>query len=432
MFDTAVSTYQPYRPLAAALGAERCCAAPQCAPPGQAQGSRRRRLWELEPATHCPVVGACLPMPVLRRLVDKTMGGEVLGRDYEVHCGAVSECRLRSPLAEALHKELDRRYAVALRQSAQAKTPEALEAWWRKAADADLAGAFWATLTHARCTSDLQLQVLGEVHMLQHQVGAAQRLDRARFDLASEENQRLRQELAQLQLRYQQHTAEQVRTLERAHAAYARLHAQKLAQDACIRQLRDQLAGLEQASPGLGARIELARQNQAHSRRIADLEQQLRLARRESDEQRRRAADAWQQHRAGPEAASPPEPPSSGAGGGGAAAAAASTDQALLSDRAVLCVGGRPASVPLYRHIVERNGGRFLHHDGGEQESVARLESTLSAADLVICQTGCISHDAYWRVKHHCKRTGKRCVFVDNPGGASLKRALEQLQGGPA
>jgi hypothetical protein len=100
---------------------------------------------------------------------------------------------------------------------------------------------------------------------------------------------------------------------------------------------------------------------------------------------------------------------------------------ATLHEQSVLCVGGRPASVPIYRDLVEQTGGEFLHHDGGQEESVAQLESTLAAADLVICQTGCISHDAYWRVKNHCKRTGKPCVFVDTPSSAGLKRALVAL-----
>ena len=76
---------------------------------------------------------------------------------------------------------------------------------------------------------------------------------------------------------------------------------------------------------------------------------------------------------------------------------------------------------------IEQRGGRFLHHDGGEEDSSARLDATLAAADLVICQTGCISHSAYWRVKDHCKRTGKRCVFVESPSSAGLKRALISL-----
>lgn len=100
-----------------------------------------------------------------------------------------------------------------------------------------------------------------------------------------------------------------------------------------------------------------------------------------------------------------------------------------LDDHAVLCVGGRASALPLYRLIVERCGARFMHHDADAQDSSARLDATLAAADAdaVICQTGCVSHNAYWRVKDHCKRTGKRCVFVETPSTAGLKRALVQL-----
>ena len=43
------------------------------------------------------------------------------------------------------------------------------------------------------------------------------------------------------------------------------------------------------------------------------------------------------------------------------------------------------------------------------------LERSLRSADWVICQTGCISHDDFWRVQDHCKRTGKTCVLVEQP-----------------
>lgn len=73
--------------------------------------------------------------------------------------------------------------------------------------------------------------------------------------------------------------------------------------------------------------------------------------------------------------------------------------------------GGDGNTAGLARQLVESAGGRFLTHEGEE----AALEASLRAADLVICQTGCISHDAYWRVRDHCKRTGKQCVLVDSP-----------------
>ena len=52
----------------------------------------------------------------------------------------------------------------------------------------------------------------------------------------------------------------------------------------------------------------------------------------------------------------------------------------------------------------------------------AALASSLRAADLVICQTGCISHGAYWRVQDYCRRTGKPCVLVDQPEALRIVR----------
>ncbi|WP_354445602.1 DUF2325 domain-containing protein [Ottowia thiooxydans] len=50
------------------------------------------------------------------------------------------------------------------------------------------------------------------------------------------------------------------------------------------------------------------------------------------------------------------------------------------------------------------------------------LEDSLRSADLVVCQTGCISHGDYWRVEDHCKRTGKTCVLVEQPGALRIVR----------
>ena len=90
----------------------------------------------------------------------------------------------------------------------------------------------------------------------------------------------------------------------------------------------------------------------------------------------------------------------------------------------MLCVGGRSGQVPLYRELVERHGGRFAHHDGGIEDNPHRLDAQLAAADLVVCQSGCLNHNAYARVKEHCKRSGKPCVYLDKPGAGSFARAL--------
>ncbi|SFM66242.1 DUF2325 domain-containing protein [Variovorax sp. OV329] len=57
------------------------------------------------------------------------------------------------------------------------------------------------------------------------------------------------------------------------------------------------------------------------------------------------------------------------------------------------------------------------------------LEASLGAADLVICQTGCLSHGAYWRVQDHCKRTGKACVLVEEPDALRIVRIHRAPEG---
>ena len=49
-------------------------------------GSRRRRLWDLSRDTHCPIIGVCIPLAVLRRLICKALGGNMQADDYEISC----------------------------------------------------------------------------------------------------------------------------------------------------------------------------------------------------------------------------------------------------------------------------------------------------------------------------------------------------------
>ncbi|MCZ2103804.1 MAG: DUF2325 domain-containing protein [Burkholderiales bacterium] len=390
-------------------------AGPQISPTPTPRGSRRTRLWELDTHAHCPVVGVCLPIGVLRKLVDKALGGQAVADDYELHCGAVADCKHRGAIAEAVQRELDRRYALALKAAARLKTTDALAAWWSQALRAqDIAGPFWATLTHPRCTPGLAKQAEGEVHMLQHQVGAATRADHEQLQTLRAKVGALTGELAAAAQHAHRQAQEHARRTEALEATILQLRARLMARETAMATLQT----LEAAAPDLRSRMELTREVEQLHRLCSEQQRALLQSQEEAQRQRCRANelhDALQR-----------TPPRSGE--------TLPTDGAdahaltgAVGERAVLCVGGRPASVPIYRQLIEQTGGSFLHHDGGEEDNPARLDATLAAADLVICQTGCISHAAYWRVKDHCKRTGKRCIFVESPSSTGLKRALLTL-----
>ena len=389
--------------------AVRAHAAPNTALPGS--GSRRRRLWELPTQSHCPVIGVCLAIDEVRRLLDKLFDGVSVADDYGLHVGAVRECSTRNRVSELLQRELERRYAPVLRRFAAAKAADPLAALWDQAVVAgDIAGPLWATLTHPRCDTALQDRVLREVHMLQHQAGAATRVEAREAQALAAANVQLAAELARAQQRGMQAQLERAAEQERLNAQLMRLRAEAIARETFAAAERAELELLRQATPEIGSRVQLAQRHAEMSQRVRELEKAL------SD--MRRAAASFT-----PEPQPVAEPVARPATANANPPLASPLD---LGARSILCVGGRSGHIPIYRDLVERHGGRFAHHDGGIEDSTHRLGASLAAADLVICQAGCLNHNAYGIVKDHCKRTGKRCVYLDRPSAASFAKGLAQ------
>ena len=374
--------------------------------------SRRRRLWELTHACHCPVVGVCIPLDTLRRIVNKALGGKALADDYEVHVGAVAECAHRNRLSEALQDELERRYVQEVRHFKSAKTVQALAALWSQAIrQGDVAGAFWAALVHPRCDAVMQEVLCRDMHMLQHQAGANARIDVARFSAVLDENAVLTRELGRTQERSTRWLAEKSADIARLTMLNMRLHADNIAKESRIVFLLDDLAALKASNAALDANARLQKKLDQLAARQEELEAQN-TSLRQKLARSARALDALNTE---PLAVAQSAP------------LRVSPVTLHLNQKTVLCVGGRTGNIANYRDLIERVGGRFAHHDGGLEDNQSVLDASLAAADLVICQTGCISHNAYWKVKDFCKRTGKRCVFVENPSTSSLVRGLEQI-----
>lgn len=394
----------------------------QCAPADQpaTAGSRRRRLWDLPHQCHCPVVGVGLPMDRLRQLVNKAVGGSAVACDYELHVGAVAECGKRNRVSELLQAELDRRYARKLQDYRAAKTTLAVAELWAAAVhDGDVAGDFWAALTHPRCDELLQEALCRDIHMLQHQAGAAVRVDMARFNALAHENGVLMRALGKAQERCTRVVADKSAEIERLADEALRLRAQSVGKDSRIAFMAQDLEALKAAIPDFENAARQQKKIEQMAARQAELEAQNAQLRHKLGAALK-SLDAWTGKPTKAELSLAAEP----------GAAAVAPVALHLGHKTVLCVGGRNGSIASYREAIERVGGRFAHHDGGLEDSHNILDASLAAADLVICQTGCISHNAYWRVKDFCKRSGKRCVFVENPSTSSLTRGLEQIAQG--
>ncbi|MDO8263296.1 MAG: hypothetical protein Q7T21_08720 [Gallionella sp.] len=255
---------------AASTHEDQPCLEPQ-APPST--GSRRRRLWELAHQCHCPVVGVCLPLDTLRRLVSKALGGRALADGYEVHVGAVAECGHRNRLSELLQHELEQRYARRVQQFRSAKTTAAVAQLWKDAvAQGDVTGAFWAALTHPRCDIVLQEVLCRDMHMLQHQAGASVRIDIPRFNALAEANASLTRELDRVQERSTRFMADKSSNIERLSAQLVQARADNLAKDSSLAFLNADMTALKVSIPGFESGLRLHKKIEQMTLRQAELE----------------------------------------------------------------------------------------------------------------------------------------------------------------
>jgi hypothetical protein len=372
---------------------------------------RRRKLWELPTHAHCPVVGVCLPFAALRRLAAKVSPETASFDDYALHSSAVQLSRSRNKLAEAIQDELELRHATIIKLVRKQRDRGELEITWAKAISAgEIAGALWAILTHPLCDALFAEAISQKMHMLQHQAGASLRLDIAHYHLLQEENASLARTLAGAQQRCERNTQEKTAALEALQTRFVQLRGELILRDSELAELRARLDELQVLQGELNTRRRLEHQLLYQEERNVQLCLENARLRKALERVEGRVIEAIPVR----------EETASGT-------SRLSCADASLEGHRILCVGGREASVQVYRKLVEEAGGEFLHHDGGIEDRFGRLDSALGAADLVICQTGCISHNAYWRVKDHCKRTGKRCAFVENPSGSGLARGLQHL-----
>jgi hypothetical protein len=386
--------------------------------PAEPAEGGRTKIWQLATSLHCSIIGTCLPTGELRALLRKFKAFTTDNpTDHDLHALAVSAAGTRSLLAKQIQKALDRRHGSVLRRFAMAaSTAELCRMWDEATQTGDIPGGYWAVLTHPLATDDLVRHAFGDVHMLSHLVGAANRADIRRLHQLEGEKRALEEKLA----RQQTHLREGI-----------------VARDAKIRDLSSMLAARIEQSDRQPSPGEIAADIATLRELVADLQKRL-----GAEAQRRQRAE----RRANELAAERTERDRNSLSlerdiaelrreldAAEAAIAALSqgdgeTESALdLGGRTLLYVGGRPHLVARLRVLIERASGRLIDHDGGIEDRRDLLAGLVSRADVAFFPVDCISHDAAQSLKRLCAQSGKPFVPLRSSSVASLLQALRSL-----
>lgn len=365
--------------------------------------SRRAKIWEFTTHLHCSIIGTCLSTGELRQTLKKLGLAPPESTDHELHGTAVTLAGRHDNAAKLLNKALDLRHRLAVNQFAKAATEDGVRALWREAVRrGEIPGAYWATLTHAATTPGLIREAFGEVHMLSHLVGAANRADIRRLCQLEADKAALEAKLERQQLAF---------------------HEAVVTRDAQLQELRQTLAQRISAEPTVAASC-AAGDSAVLRQLVADLERRIAREARHGNAQERlarskaeRDCDALRQELDAVETSLVPcrAEPTPG-----------TRPERRLDGVSLLYVGGHPHQVAHLRAVGEQLGATFLHHDGGIENHPNLLPGLTSRADLVMFPVDCISHDAAHAVKLLCRQGGKRFLPLRSASVTSLLAALRR------
>lgn len=378
--------------------------------------AKRRCMWELSSNFHCSIVGTCLTTAELREILSRAqLPGCHKASDHELHSTAVLLAGRGDRAAKLLHKALDRRHRCAIGQFSKARNAEDLYELWTRAIDrADIPGAYWALLTHPLASEDLARKVFGEVHMLSHLVGAANRADIRRLRELETENSALRDKVARQQRQLRDAVVSRDATIAKLTEALGKTisspsptGAAKAVDGETAAQLVSDLR--RRLTSEVAARARLAK-------RLERLAVELGFERKQGSALLRRNAKL-QDELAGAERSlrqpfAAPQP---------------ATDQSAdLAGLTLLYIGGRAHNIPQLRMLTEECGASFLHHDGGIDDRGGLLAAQVARADRIYFPVDCVSHNAVVVVKRLARQLGKRYLPLRSAGLTSFVLALRR------
>lgn len=392
-----------------------------------ASQSARKKLWEIPELFHCSIIGTCLTLDEARKIIAKA--GFQVDRttpDYHVHGTAVSHANTKNRVSEIIQKTLEAKYCQEIITFSRISGEAGLrEVWSGSLAKGRIAGEYWSIMTHPDAPRGLLECAFGEVHMLSHINGASKRG-------SIQEIQHLHETIAKLESE-KRNLRDRIKCLEKRETSNLR-DLQKIEslekENFHLKQQNESLQNGETIARIFGELKILAnlyetekynREKAEHrihqfEKQVRDLEKKHEILEREQAMRETNAPFTGEHEDALPD--------TSGCG------PCSNREHACraLNGKHILYVGGKPSSIPHFKTVVEKNGGVFIHHDGGMENSFSMLAEVIKKADTIFCPLDCISHNACKIIKRMCARNQKECILLRSSGMSSFSRALDRVE----
>jgi len=393
----------------------------------------RKKLWQLHINFHCSIIGTCLTLEELRFIAKKHLPAATsTTSDHELHSAFVCLAKAPDDVIRHCQKRLDKKYSAIIKQCARFKTDSCLLSLWKLAlTSGNIAGTYWAIVTHPHSSESLLEQVFGEVHMLSHLSGASTRTDIKLLGKLRHEKTLAETSLSQNTDTFNKRLNKKQNEIDRLKIIQNKFEQDSVEIDQLTKRIHDletcrKYQQLQKTIEGLSERLyTTTSQLGSFKRKYLELEIQLKNEQKRTAFLEQEAADSLKERDMAEVVLQ--KLLSSNCQQNCGVSNKQSCPINNLEGKNILYVGGRASQCPYFKTLVEQSNGSFLYHDGGKEDGRLKLNGALSQADVIVCPTDYISHDAYKRIKRHCDRQSKQLVMIAHASLSSFTSGLNEI-----
>lgn len=393
-------------------------------PSSQVKKQDKVKLWHLEHNYHCAIIGTCLTMDEVKKILRQLHIGTNGLPPYELHTTIVTLISENNFPSKKVQSYLDKKFKSIVQDTKNMQADE-LKGFWKAALYCgDMIGAFWAVISHPKSDEEMKRTYYGDIHMLSHMSGASNRADIKRLNRLEKERGSHESEKRSWEIKCNKLTSENNRLLVDAEAH----HEQRIDFKNQVNALKNSLDHLmilqstkeRQELSSLVSKMTIKLDCQENEMtKYLKKEQQLSKLIAKQKQQIDTGHDellAYQNEVEYLQSALTEK-----------TKAQCPLQKLGLCGQSVLYVGGKTNLIPFYRELVEENSGIFIYHDGGLEKNTQDLQQSLSKADVVVFPSSCISHDAYWKIKRTCNKQNKPFQYLKSSGLYSLSKVLDNI-----
>ncbi|MCK5898093.1 MAG: hypothetical protein KAG06_03370 [Methylococcales bacterium] len=128
----------------------------------------RIKLWQLDHVYHCTVIGTCLTLEEIKKLLHSLNVDCHNYKPYDIHTHVVTVMGSNNVCSKKIQRYLDKKFSSIIKKTLKMTANKLEEEWINVFETVDLIGTFWALISHPNTTDKMRKIFYGDIHMLSH------------------------------------------------------------------------------------------------------------------------------------------------------------------------------------------------------------------------------------------------------------------------